>query len=1045
MDPASGINGMGTGPSPLEPEAKGQQDLQHAVDLYQKGMEIAHGATTFDDHCRAIESFSLAIAIRPTQARFFLARGNAFRAIGELERAAKDYGSAISLDDRSALYYANRGACYRKLNQTAKALEDLTNAIELDGRKAPHYFNRALVLHDAGFYREAIIDFSKALEDGSTAAAAAASAATNSAAASGGASTAPSGNGGGIGIRVEYRALQTRANCYRRLGHLPKCIEDLQAAIKLDPRNASAFSALALAHFECGDFERAADEFTRAIELNSGNAGYFSYRGLCYYRQGQAAAARQRQQQTGSATITSGMGAFARQCLADFNKCIQLDGRDPQAYFYRGSVRLALALDLDQAPSTSSTGSSASGGTLEIKTASSPNAVSRGLNETGEPTTSVVVPLAPTVSYMSAAEQLEAAFADIEMACSLCPTGIPYKIGMAMITQLKQRYSEARTMFEAIASSASDNRKSILVQFHTALCCHALGDYERALELLTDALDVLPDEPLFLEARGLMLQEMRVHPLALVDFSRALELLEGYEDRKANINQILGLRYLRGESALRLGRFQDVVDDCSSAIAGGYTADMAAHNARGMAFRGLGDYDRALLDLNRQPNECVAFMKRALQYEPTQDLLPDLYVILVCNSSIRSFVNTPALTSYYHMGLSYALEGQNIDAVEHFTSAYDHSLLVEKSVEAGNNQEDELHETGDKQTQLQELHQVQLMYIHERAKALQLEHYHAEALADFSFVIAKQPTNAHAYFRRGFAHKALGDFKAAAHDLQTARLLDPNNLQLVVNYKELRDVECIIEALTSAAPMGNVCACCQWGRVGSGPVDGKPKKLATKDAWFDQDSVPLVSARHGPDEVDEADGSLKRTVLIRSPRSTSASTSDMDSSSSRQRTSRHLQQQLEQKEMQYHTHRVKSASVDPSSYSRHSSRRWDQEEDTERPRSHSKHRRHHSRQDDDSGDRPRHDRRSARSSSLEVQDSTREMRSASSTRSLPQSLDAASFADDEVESIDSFHSSTRSHRSSSASSSPKASSRSGSPQKKPRYGRKHYRANANRK
>ncbi|KAE9353220.1 hypothetical protein PR003_g3986 [Phytophthora rubi] len=807
----------------VEPEAKGQQDLQHAVDLYQKGMEIAHGATTFEDHCRAIESFSLAIAIRPTQARFFLARGNAFRAIGELERAAKDYGSALALDDRSALYYANRGACYRKLNQTAKALEDLTNAIELDGRKAPHYFNRALVLHDAGFYREAIVDFSKALEDGSTAAAANAGAGS-----SGGSGTTatPPANGGGIGIRVEYRALQTRANCYRRLGHLSKCIEDLQAAIKLDPRNASAFSALALAHFECGDFERSADGFTRAIELNTGNASYFSYRGLCYYRQGQAAAAKQRQQQNAAATITSGMGAFARQCLADFNKCIQLDGRDPQAYFYRGSVRLALSLDLDQAPSAPSTTTSNS--SIDAKPVGSPSAGTRGLSDSGEPVTVAVVPVASTVSYMSASEQLEAAFADIEMACTLCPSGTPYQIGMAMITQLKQRNSEARSMFEAIASNAPDNRKSVLVQFHTALCCHALGDHERALELLTDALDVVPDEPIFLEARGLMLQEIRVHPLALADFSYALELLEGFEESSANTHQILGLRYLRGESALRLGRFQDAVDDCSAAIAGGYTADMAAHNARGMALRGLGDYDRALRDLNacvtqepkndtfrfhralclmecmryyealpdlhetatrnssdtkllyyiglcyyheHQPSECVVFMKRALQCTPPQELLPDLY---------------------YHMGLSYALEGQNMDAVEHFTSAYDHSLLVGTSIEAGNNQEDELHDAGDKQNQLQQLHEAQLLYIHERAKALQLERYHAEALADFSFVITQQPTNAHAYFRRGFAHKALGDFNAAAHDLQTARLLDPNNLQLVVNYKELRDVECIV-------------------------------------------------------------------------------------------------------------------------------------------------------------------------------------------------------------------------------------------------------------
>ncbi|OWZ23057.1 hypothetical protein PHMEG_0002110 [Phytophthora megakarya] len=747
-----------TGPSVVEPEPKGLQDLQHAVELYQK-------------------------------ARFFLARGNAFRAVGELERAAKDYGSAIILDDRSALYYANRGSCYRKLNQTAKALEDFTYAIELDGRKAPHYFSRALVLHDAGFYREAIVDFSKALEDGSTAATG--NNTTSSPGTSEKTNTAPPSISNGIGIRLEYRALQTRAKCFRRLGNLPKCIEDLKAAINLDSRNPSAFSALAFAHFECSDFERAADEFTQAIELNAGNASYYSYRGLCYYRQGLETAAKQSQLTGASAAITNGVRAFARECLADFNKCIQLDGRDPQPYFYRGSVRLALALEHDQA-----------------------------------------VPAAPTVSpvsYMSAAEQLEAAFADIEMACTLCPTGIHYQIGMAMILQLKQQYSEACFMFETIASSSPENRrKSVLVQFHTAICCHAIGDRERALELLTDALDVLPDEPIFLEARGQILQEMRIHPLALADFNYALELLEGYDDQKAHINQILQLRYLRGESVLRLGHYQDTVDDCSAAIAGGYTADMAVYNARGMAHRGLGDYDGAIRDLNmcvlqapkndifrfhralclmecsrysealpdlhetatsnttdtmllyyiglcyfheHQPSECIVFMKRALNCNPTQELLPDLY---------------------YHMGLSYAMEGQNMDAVEHFTRAYDQSQLLEQNSETVNNQEVEDHEACEKQNHVQQLHEAQLMYIHERAKALQLERYHAEALADFSFVIAQQPTNAHAYFRRGFAHKSLGDFNAAARDLQTARLLDPNNLQLVVNYKELRDVECIV-------------------------------------------------------------------------------------------------------------------------------------------------------------------------------------------------------------------------------------------------------------
>ncbi|GLD93872.1 hypothetical protein PINS_up002477 [Pythium insidiosum] len=166
------------------------QDVQQAADFYQKGTEVAHSASSHDDYARAIELFSIAIAIRSDQPRFFFARGNAFRAINEFEFAAKDFTSAIALDDRAAVYYANRGACHRKLGQLVAALEDFTAAAEMDGKKGGHFFSRALVLLDAGLLKEAIVDFTKTLEDDS------------------------------VGIRTEYRALQHRGNCYRKLGNL---------------------------------------------------------------------------------------------------------------------------------------------------------------------------------------------------------------------------------------------------------------------------------------------------------------------------------------------------------------------------------------------------------------------------------------------------------------------------------------------------------------------------------------------------------------------------------------------------------------------------------------------------------------------------------------------------------------------------------------------------------------------------------------------------------------------------------------------------------
>lgn len=122
------------------------------------------------------------------------------------------------------------------------------------------------------------------------------------------------------------------------------------------------------------------------------------------------------------------------------------------------------------------------------------------------------------------------------------------------------------------------------------------------------------------------------------------------------------------------------------------------------------------------------------------------------------------------MGLSFAHRQQNIAAIEQFTFAL-------------------RSDGGDSDRTLTP---TQTLYVHERAKALQLERYYDEARDDFTRVLQQNPHNAHAYFRRGFCFKALGQLREAAADLETAKLLDPTNLQLVVNYKELKDTECVI-------------------------------------------------------------------------------------------------------------------------------------------------------------------------------------------------------------------------------------------------------------
>ena len=56
----------------------------------------------------------------------------------------------------------------------------------------------------------------------------------------------------------------------------------------------------------------------------------------------------------------------------------------------------------------------------------------------------------------------------------------------------------------------------------------------------------------------------------------------------------------------------------------------------------------------------------------------------------------------------------------------------------------------------------------------------------------REPHNAHAFFRRAFAFKSVGNFKQSADDFETAKSLDPANPDLIVNYSAIHETDCIV-------------------------------------------------------------------------------------------------------------------------------------------------------------------------------------------------------------------------------------------------------------
>lgn len=133
-------------------------------------------------------------------------------------------------------------------------------------------------------------------------------------------------------------------------------------------------------------------------------------------------------------------------------------------------------------------------------------------------------------------------------------------------------------------------------------------------------------------------------------------------------------------------------------------------------------------------------MKSALSNEPFVTYEPDIY---------------------YHVGLAYCREEKFEKAIFPLTKCIDR---IPQNVQ----------------------------YVHERAKAYQMISHHQEAVTDFNTVIKKNPKNAHAYFRRAFSLKALKKFNEAVEDFEMAKNLDPHNPHMLVNYKQLKDVSCIV-------------------------------------------------------------------------------------------------------------------------------------------------------------------------------------------------------------------------------------------------------------
>ena len=108
-------------------------------------------------------------------------------------------------------------------------------------------------------------------------------------------------------------AYNNRGLDYANLGKYDKAIEDFNKAIELNPDLAVAYYNRGNTYVELGEYDRAIKDYDKAIELNKDYAVAYNNRGFAYV----------------------GLGKYNR-AIEDFNKAIKLNPDDAKAYYNRG-------------------------------------------------------------------------------------------------------------------------------------------------------------------------------------------------------------------------------------------------------------------------------------------------------------------------------------------------------------------------------------------------------------------------------------------------------------------------------------------------------------------------------------------------------------------------------------------------------------------------------------------------------------------------------------------------------------------------------------
>jgi tetratricopeptide (TPR) repeat protein len=123
---------------------------------------LGEAHTIVHDYRAAIDDYTHAIAMCPTDANAYCYRGEAHYSLGEMDQAAQDAGAAIRFNDRFAEAYTLRAYVHWRRGDLPNAVADATRSIEFGSGLPQAYCTRALLFAGEGKRQEAQKDLDAA-------------------------------------------------------------------------------------------------------------------------------------------------------------------------------------------------------------------------------------------------------------------------------------------------------------------------------------------------------------------------------------------------------------------------------------------------------------------------------------------------------------------------------------------------------------------------------------------------------------------------------------------------------------------------------------------------------------------------------------------------------------------------------------------------------------------------------------------------------------------------------------------------------------------